>query len=198
MGHLTEVDDYNLVKSVVSGNKGDFAELVRRYKNKVYSTALRMTKSKEDAEDIAQDVFLKVYSGLPSFRAESNFSTYLYRITMNTSIDYLRKKTIKPNPSSLYVDSEDGEYAIELEDTSPSPLAALEEKEKIIFLRKAIENLPDNHKQMIILRDINELSYDEIGEIMNLSEETVKSRINRARARLKKDIEESGNISLLE
>ncbi|HWP79423.1 MAG TPA: sigma-70 family RNA polymerase sigma factor [Candidatus Acidoferrum sp.] len=194
MNRATELDDLELVQSIVSGNKEAFAELVRRYQHKVYSTALRMCCSREDAEDIAQEVFLKVYIGLPRFRAESNFSTYLYRVAMNTAIDHLRRKGAMPDTTSLYRDSEEGGYVIEPEDPAPSPLAMLEEQERNAVLRSAIEALPVNHREMIVLRDVNGLSYEEIGKILNLGEGTVKSRINRARARLRRDLAAFGNF----
>ncbi len=191
---LDKMTDLELVEAVKGGNKNAFATLVKRYQNKVYSTVLRMCRSREDAEDISQEIFLKVYSGLSRFRAESSFSTYLYKICTNTTIDHIRKQNSTVDTTSLYKESDDGLYLVEPEDSAPSPMASLEQKEKIALLRQAIEALPENHREIIILREINELSYDEIGEILDLEEGTVKSRINRARAKLKKELEKSGNI----
>ena len=196
MKTLRELDDLELIKSILDGNKNNFAELVRRYQNKVFSTVLRMCRSREDAEDISQEVFLKVYSGLPRFRADSNFSTYLYKVAMNTAIDHLRRRGSTIDTVSLYKDSDDGVYTIEPEDPSPSPLAVFEAGERAAILKSAIDALPANHREMIILRDVQGLTYEDIGKILDLGEGTVKSRINRARVRLRRDLENYGNIFL--
>lgn len=182
--------DGEIVSSVLEGHTDDFEVLVLRYQKKVYNTVLRLCNDRDSAEDLSQEVFLKLYRGLDRFRGESSFSTYLYRVALNTSIDALRKKGSAPHELPIQQESGEGDsYELELPDRAPLPLEQLEQRERSQALWQAIEALPPNHRQIIILREMDELSYAEIGDLLHINEGTVKSRINRARALLRSKLQ---------
>ena len=158
--------------------------MVQRYQKKVYNTVLRLAGHAAEAEDLSQEVFLKLYRGLSSFRGESSFSTYLYRIAANTAIDALRRAS--PQAISLSAEDEEGEpYELALSDGEPLPLELLEREERTAAIREAIDALPPHHRAVIVLREIEGMSYQEIARVLSVEEGTVKSRINRARAGLR-------------
>jgi RNA polymerase sigma-70 factor (ECF subfamily) len=182
-----------LIKRIKKGDTEAFDQLVRNYEKKVYNTALRYCKNPDDAFDISQDVFLRVYRYIYDFKGESTFSTWIYRITVNLCTDYIRKgqnnKTIP-----LYAGDEDDEYELPLPDDAPTPEERYETKEKIEYLKKAIDSLPDDHREIIVMRDINGLQYEEIARALEINIGTVKSRISRARDKLKSILEQNGNF----
>ena len=183
--------DNEIVASVLDGNVNDFEAIVLRYQKKVYSTVLRLCGDRSSAEDLSQEVFLKLFRGLDRFRGDSSFSTYLYRVALNTSIDALRKKGSAPPELSIHQESDDGDsYDLELPDRAPLPLEQMERRELSEALWLAIDALPHNHRQILVLREMDELSYAEIGDLLQLNEGTVKSRINRARALLRSKMEQ--------
>lgn len=186
-----------LVKQASEGNMQAYEELIRAYQKKVYNIAFRMMGNSEDAEDIAQETFIKVYRSLSKFRGDSAFSTWLYRIATNISIDQLRKKK---NRMVVYIDNnvegEEGDIQRQLKDDSPSPEDIAETKELKNTVQNAINRLSPDHKAVIVLRDIKGLQYDEIARILNCPEGTIKSRINRARLSLHSLL--SGNRELFD
>lgn len=175
------MDINECVKRAKDGDIDAFEEIVKTYEKKIYNLALRYVSNSEDANDIAQDVFLRVYKSLNGFKEESAFSTWIYRVAVNVCIDYMRKNK-KNNTVSLTKEDEDGEEEqIEIEDNSYSPEAVYDKTELRENIRNALDELSEDHRQVIILRDINGLNYDEIGKILDIGEGTVKSRIFRAR-----------------
>lgn len=187
------MEEKHLIRQAANGDRDAFARLLERYQKQVYHQALRMVGSPEDAADMTQEAFFKAWQGLPGFQGESSLSTWLYRLTNNVCIDFLRRE--KKRRGDLSLDSSDNAAAIPLTDSSPSPQAALEHKE----LRQAIEaglaQLSDEHRQVLVLREISGLSYEEIGSLLDLSPGTVKSRIARARLSLAKFLRKTGNFS---
>ncbi len=176
--------DADIVQAVLEGEIDAFEVLVQRYQKKVYNTVLRLAGHAAEAEDLSQEVFLKLYRGLSSFRGESSFSTYLYRIAANTAIDALRRAS--PQAISLSAEDEEGEpYELALSDGEPLPLELLEREERRAAIREAIDALPPHHRTVIVLREIEGMSYQEIARVLSVEEGTVKSRINRARAGLR-------------
>lgn len=176
--------DADIVQAVLEGEIDAFEVLVQRYQKKVYNTVLRLAGHAAEAEDLSQEVFLKLYRGLSSFRGESSFSTYLYRIAANTAIDALRRAS--PQAISLSAEDEEGEpYELALSDGEPLPLELLEREERTAAIREAIDALPPHHRAVIVLREIEGMSYQEIARVLSVEEGTVKSRINRARAGLR-------------
>lgn len=179
-----------LVCAAAGGDQDAFAQLVRLHENKVYSLALRMCG--EDAADVAQEAFLSAWRGLPSFRGEAGFSTWLYRLTANAAIDHLRRTRRQRGEVSL----EEGPFlGLDAADSGPGPQEAAEGAE----LRRAVEaglaRLSDDHRQVLVLRELQELSYEEIARMLGVDLGTVKSRISRARGALRKILLESGNLS---
>lgn len=184
----------NGTELALKAKKGDisaFEDLVRRFERFVFTTIFFDVKNSEDAYDLSQEVFLKVYRALPSFRADSAFSSWLYRICKNTSYDFLRKanKTKTVSISSLvFDDSEKADFDIPDDDYKNNPEEAYEKEERAMIIQKAIEELSEDHKEVIILREIDGYSYAEISGILGIEEGTVKSRIARARENLRNSL----------
>lgn len=175
-----------LVEKSKSGDIGAFEQLVENYQKKVFNIALRMIGNYDDAGDLTQEVFIRVFKSIKSFKEQSSFSTWLYRITTNVCLDELRKRKNKKVISldeELKLDDSEVKRQIESDDPSPEETAEKEELKKII--KKAINDLTEEHRVVIVLRDIQGFSYEEISRIINCPEGTVKSRINRARQALK-------------
>ena len=174
---LTLDDDFSIIKRFNKGEKEVFRILINRHKEKVRNIIF-MTLSEIDAiDDIAQEVFITVFKNLKNFRYESQFTTWLYRITINKCKDYLRKKRVRKIFSNV---DEDYDYRTEEID---------ENNDVRMIVRNAIDELPDKLRIPMILRDIEGLSYQEISETLELDLGTVKSRIFRAREALRKNLE---------
>lgn len=180
-----------LVQAAARGDADAFARLVDLYQNKVYHLALRMCGSPEDAADVAQDAFLAAWRALPSFRGEAGFATWLYRLTSNAAIDHLRRT--KKQRSDLSLD--DGELNLDAADGGPTPQEAAEGQELQSAVARGLRLLSDDHRQVLVLREIQELSYEEIAACLSLDIGTVKSRISRARNSLRNILLKSGNLS---
>ena len=170
-----------LIKRAKSGDVGSFEELIRTHQSYAYNIAYRMMGSEEDAKDAAQEALIKVFKNLKSFKEDSTFSTWLYRIVMNTCKDLLRKR--KPGVISIDkgFESEDGDVQLEIEDNTNDPVAKYEQEQVRITFETALEDLPENYKSVVVLREIQGISYDEISEIEDIPIGTVRSRINRGR-----------------
>jgi RNA polymerase sigma-70 factor (ECF subfamily) len=180
----TQPSDNDLIAQVLRGNQQLFAELVKRYQNFVFTIILRYVESREDAEEISQDVFVKAYRSLADFRGDSKFSTWLYTITSTTCITHLRRK--KPDVFSL-----DQENVFARAENLNSGFSAndVEQKSKINMVNNAIALLSPDDAQVITLFYKAEQSLDEIATIMGLETNTVKVRLHRARQRLKEKME---------
>ncbi len=184
-------DEKILIDRVLEGDHEAFAELVRLHETQVYNLCLRMSGNPEDARDLSQEAFLKAWRGLRFYQFESAFSTWLYRLTSNVCIDFLRSRKRRPSVS-LTVDEEEP-VEMEVEDSSPTPEEQVLHREQKYAVAKAMEQLEDEFRQVLTLRVIHDLPYEEIAEIMDLKVGTVKSRLARARMKLKKLLED-GNI----
>ena len=191
---MTREEEQAVVRRVQDGDVNAFGDLVAAYEKNVYNLALRMTGSAQDAEDMAQEAFLKAYSSLAGFRGESKFSVWLYRIVSNVCLDFLRKKG-KRQTVSLSAEDDDGEdVVLDVPDTAQSPEALLEKKLTRDAVRRGLASLPEDARQILLLREIQGLSYEEIGETLGLEAGTVKSRIFRARKKLCAFLLDDGNI----
>jgi len=171
-------DDYELVKACCNGEKDAFSQIVLRYKNLVYSVVLRMTTDNEEANDLAQEVFIKIYKNLEKYSPEFKFSTWTMKITTNHIIDYRRKKKQETV----------GIEAAEHLPSGDSPEQQFLAKEQSLMLKNILENLPDIYKVPIILYHQQGLSYQEISEITQEPLSKVKNRIFRGRKMLKESI----------
>lgn len=186
------MDEQTLVRRAQGGDRRAFEELVRAYEAKVYAMALRWTNDREDALDVSQETFLRVFRFIGGYDARSSFSTWLYRVTINVCKDLaLRRGRVREQP----IDKDDDESCeIQLPDERYEPERVFEKKERAQALHAAITALPEEHRTMILLRDVNGLSYREIAELMELEEGTVKSRIFRAREKLRLLLTAGGNF----
>lgn len=180
-----------LVRAAGAGDAEAFTQLVRLYEDKVYRLAVRMCRTPSDAEDVAQEAFLSAWRGLPSFRGESGFATWLYRLTSNAAIDYMRRS--KKDRGVLSLD--DAEAAPSIPDGGGGPQEAAESRELRLAVAACMGKLGAAHRDILILREIQGLSYEEIGAELGLEVGTVKSRLSRARSALRKILLKSGNLS---
>lgn len=189
---MTDERVNTLVSKAQAGDVRAFEQLVEQYYPRIYNIALGMLGTSADAEDAAQTALIKMYRSIGGFKFNSKLSTWIYRITTNVCTDRLRKKSRTPS-SSLDELSESG-FDMASADALPEERVVANEKKKILY--KGIERLKSEHKEIIVLRDINGFSYGEIAQILKCGEGTVKSRISRARASLKSILEESGYFGI--
>ena len=183
--------EQELVRAAAGGDTEAFERLVETYENKIYTLALRMSGSPDDAGDIAQEAFLAAWRGLPSFRGEANFATWLYRLASNAAIDYLRRQRKQRGELSL----DDEELGLDAVDAGPGPQDAAEGEEVRSAVAAGLGALSEGHRQVLVLRELQGLSYEEIAAVLAVDLGTVKSRISRARSALRKILLESGNLS---
>ena len=191
---MTKFFENEIIRSVLRGNVNDFEKLVTAYEKNVYNLALRMVGDPEDAADMTQETFIKAYRALSSFRGDSKFSSWLYRIASNVCLDFLRSRSRHPQVS-LSSSDEDGRTAFELPDMSRNPEEQLMKKLSMEAVRRGLEQLPEQQRQILVLRELGGLSYAELAQTLGLEEGTVKSRIFRARKRLCALLLRDGNIS---
>ena len=181
--------DDALVRAFQGGEQKAFDALVKRHQGRIINLCFRMLGDLDKANDFAQETFIKAFNGLYRFRLDASFSTWLYRIAVNTcknrltSLAYrFRKKTFPiVEESPMEINSE----PLHLEDSNPLPLKCIEDKERAAQIQKAISSLSPDQRSAVILRDIEGLSYEEIAAIVRQNQGTVKSRLSRARQALK-------------
>jgi RNA polymerase sigma-70 factor (ECF subfamily) len=175
------------------GDSDAFERLVRLYEKRVFALTSRMCRNPSDAEEAAQEAFLAAWQGLAFFRGEASFSTWLYRLASNACVDLLRRENRHQANAGPSLD--DGELALDPVDERPSPHALAEQAELRQQIETALAALPPEYRQVLILREMHQRTYDEIAEICSLDLGTVKSRISRGRKRLRKILLDSGNFS---
>ena len=186
----TGQNDTEIISQVLNGDHQAYAVLVNRYQNYVFTLSLRFTKNREDAEEVAQDIFIKAYRALADFKGNSKFSTWLYTIVNNTCITFLRKKRLETY-------SLDNEKVFEVADSQDSGLKAnmIEQKSRAAMVNKAIALLGPDDAEIITLFYKAEQSLEEIAQILRLETNTAKVRLHRARTRLKEEKEAAQNIT---
>ena len=185
-----------LVRRAKAGDQDAFAALMEAHQGKIYHLTLSLTGSPEDAAELTQEAFFNAWQGLPGIHGESSFATWMYRLASNTAIDFLRREKRRKNISmTISLDDEEGARQAELPDYRPSPESEAERGELREAIRAGIQSLSEEHRQVLVLRELSGLSYAEIGEMLALEEGTVKSRIARARLALRKLLLASGNFS---
>lgn len=179
--------DNTLVLAAKQGDTQAFEQLILQNQSKVYNLAYRMTGNSEDALDVSQEAFIKAWQALPNFKGESSFSTWMYRLTSNCAIDLLRKHKRKPHSSltTNYLEDEEGSE-LQIPDQRFDPSHALQHKELGDAIEKGLRLLPPHHRDVLIMREIDGLSYHEISTTLALDLGTVKSRIARGRMALRK------------
>ena len=192
---MTREEESAIIAKVLEGDADAFEPLVVAHQNFVYNIALKMLSNPEDAFDISQEAFIKAYRSLKDFKGESSFSSWLYRITANMCLDFMRRNKKRKAASIVYLDDSDELKELELPDTRFDPVTALERKELQGAINDALDLLPEDQRSILLLRELNGLSYAEIAEALKLETGTVKSRLFRARARLAKILKENGTFS---
>jgi RNA polymerase sigma-70 factor (ECF subfamily) len=180
----SRLSDIEIINKVLTGDINAFADLVKKYQNYVFTLALRFTHHREDAEEVAQDIFVKAYRSLADFRGTAKFSTWLYTIVYSTSITFLRKKkmdttSIDDENTFIQLENKDGGFKANM----------VEQKSKMNMLNQAIAMLSEDDAYLITLFYKAEQSLDEIGNILGAEPNTVKVRLHRARTRLKEKME---------
>ncbi|MFP4379706.1 MAG: sigma-70 family RNA polymerase sigma factor [Candidatus Sumerlaeia bacterium] len=178
----------NLVRSCAEGDEQAFESLVEIYQHKVYGLAWQLLKDADEAEDIAQEVFISCYRNIGNFRMESKFSTWLYRITVNTVKNrwkYHQRRKKKRHVSMDEPLSEDDDRTLDPADTRPNPRQEAEGQEISVRLHDALDALPLEQREVMVMRFMQDMQYEEIADALDLSLGTVKSRINRARKRVR-------------
>lgn len=185
------MDEKHILTRARRGETAAFEELVRLYEKRVYAVALRSSGNPEDAADIVQEVFLRAWRSIESFRGDSGFSTWLFRITMNLCVDHARHKHAQPQTQPIVTDDETERP---LPDPALTPEEHLDNRELGRELAAALEEISEEHRRIVLLRDVSGMSYTEIAEVLEISEGTVKSRLSRARIALRKVLLSRGNI----
>jgi RNA polymerase sigma-70 factor (ECF subfamily) len=187
---MSATDERKLIERCKAGDRSAFDTLIRAYEKRVYNLAYRLCGHYDEANDISVDAFLRVYQALKMFRGDANFSTWLYRIVTNVYLDRRKRSRNKQHLSlEEYIELEENSVARQIEDPAPTPGAVAEQQERQDLLQKAIADLPDYQRAMIVLYHTEGLAYDEIAEVLNLPIGTVKSRLNRARLMLREKLE---------
>jgi RNA polymerase sigma-70 factor (ECF subfamily) len=181
---LCEYSDNDLISAVREGKIEAFDQIVRRYESKVLGVLYGMMRNSDDARDVAQDVFVKAYKSVDKFRGDSKLYTWLYRITVNMAIDYMRKKQKKAKVEyNDEVKISDDNPAVPVDRINPSK--TVQNKELRTKLQEAIEQLPEEQKSTFVLREMQDMSYQEIADVMNCSVGTVMSRLFYARKKVR-------------
>lgn len=175
-GSWRQLQDHECIALFQSGEEAVFAELVRRHQNRVFRFLLRMMNCREEALELTQDTMLKAFRALPGWRPDAAFGTWLFHIASNSATDRLRrKKVVKYEPI---------EEHMEFPDPAAGPEEALQSAQRYRILEAALQRLQEDYREVLLLREVEEMSYAEIGEVLGLREGTVKSRIARARQAL--------------
>jgi RNA polymerase sigma-70 factor (ECF subfamily) len=186
---LTNVtsDDQRLIAECLQGNTAAFGELVRRYQDRLFNTAYRLVDNADDALDVVQEAFLHAYQSLESFKGDSLFFTWLYRIAVNSAISFKRKKR-----AVLRIDGRDGEAVHEPPDPSElsRPGHALEQVEQEQRIHKALSRLSPEHRAVLVLKDMEGQKYEEMAEALGVPIGTIRSRLHRARLELREVLEQ--------
>ena len=192
---MTRSEEMALVNRILEGDANAFEQIVEDNEKKVYNLAFKMLSNESDALDVSQEAFLKAYISLKSFRGECRLSVWMYRLTYNLCIDHIRKRSRTQAVALTFVNDDGQEGEIEIPDLRQMPEDELFKRETINAVRSAIDELGDEHREILLLREISGMSYIEIAETLSLSEGTVKSRLSRARESLVKKLVRNGTFS---
>lgn len=185
-----DLSETEIIELCKKGDRDAFNTLVEKYQTQVINIAYSMLSNREDALDAAQEVFVKIYKNIGGFKGKSSLSTWIYRIVSNVCNDILRKRRKNTNVISISTSAQedDENKDFDITDTNPTPEELLELSEQQRVVRMAISELSDEYREIVTLCDIEQLSYDEISQILKCPVGTVKSRLNRARSALKKKL----------
>ena len=177
-------DDDMLIRRAQGGDRSAFDALIVRHEVKAYQYAFRLTRNSDEASDVVADAFIRVFNAIHTFKGQSSFSTWLYRILTNCFLD-LRKKVKPTSPLEIASQTGDGELERQIEDPGPSPHQESERIEREDRVERAVNKLPEYQRAMIVMYHVDMLTYEEIAAALDLPIGTVKSRLNRARLSLR-------------
>ncbi|MBZ4042712.1 RNA polymerase sigma factor [Flavobacterium hibisci] len=175
---MSTLNDQHYIDRILQGETSSFAALVDRYKDMIFTLALKMIKNREEAEEVAQDTFIKVYNSLGKFKGDSKFSTWIYKIAYNTCLDRLKKN--KKEDLNISID----EFSAHLIKTMDNALSALEDKERRQTIQNCLNLLPEDENFLLTLFYFEDQSLEEIGKIMNINANNVKVKLFRSRQKL--------------
>ena len=190
---MMEKQEQQWVDAARQGDQSAFEQLVKLYEKRVLALTTRMCKNPADAEEAAQEAFLSAWQGLPFFRGDASFSTWLYRLASNACVDLLRREGRRQNAAGPSLNDEEAQ--LEVPDTAPSPQERAEQAELREQIEAGLQALTPDHRQVLILREMHQLSYDEISQVLDVDVGTVKSRISRGRKQLRNFLRKTGNFS---
>ncbi|MDD6188406.1 MAG: sigma-70 family RNA polymerase sigma factor [Clostridiales bacterium] len=191
---MNREEEAAIIARVLDGDTDAFEPLVTANQSFVYNIALKMLSNPDDAFDVSQETFVKAFRSLKDFKGESSFSSWLYRIAANKCLDLMRKNKKRQVVSIVYPDEDNESRMLELPDARFNPETELERRELRQAINDALDSLPHDQRSILLLRELNGMSYAEIGEALRLEAGTVKSRLFRARANLAKILRESGTF----
>lgn len=192
---MTKDEERDIIAKVLQGDINRFESLVLAYEKKIYNLCLRMTSSREDASDLTQEAFLKAYRRLDTFKGDSSFYLWIYKIASNTCLDFLRREKKRRSDSLTYEDESGQLIETELPDVRYSPELLMDKRNMRESINAGLRELSPEHRNILIMREIGGFSYSEIAEALGITGGTVKSRISRARRQLALCISEKGNFS---
>ncbi|SHF96495.1 RNA polymerase, sigma subunit, ECF family [Flavobacterium micromati] len=175
---MSTLEDQHYINLIIQGDHNAFAVLVNRYKDMIFSLALKMVKNREEAEEVSQDTFIKIYNSISKFKGDSKFSTWSYKIAYNTSLDRLKKNNKEKNIISIDA------FSTHLIKTMDNALSALEDKERKQTIQNCLNLLPSNENFLLTLFYFDEKNIEEIGKIMNISANNAKVKLFRSRQKL--------------
>ena len=187
-------EDFDAIRRVLEGDNSAYEFLQKKYKNLIYSLVKKMIKNDSDVEDLVQETFIKAYKALDKFKFNYSFSAWIYRIASNNTIDFLRKRRFDTFSIDKPIGNAEDENYFEIEDNSYSPDADLISEQKADIIKAAIDTLPDNYREIIILRHEEELDYKAIAEQLDLPLGTVKAHLFRARKLLYEELKDKYNL----
>lgn len=181
-------DDEKLIADALKGDQKAYTKLVEQHKKAIFHIINKIVRNDEAANDLVQETFMKAFSSLATYRSEYRFSTWLYKIAANASIDYLRKRRIHALSLDRPMETKDGTVEIEVPDYSYHPELDLMRKQQRVSIEEAIDSLPKKYRDVIVYRHKDDKSYEEIADLLEIPVGTVKARIFRARELLKKKL----------
>jgi len=190
---MSKIDDIEIISRVLEGNTDAYSTIINKYQDMVFKYAYYQFNDYDEALDITQDIFITVLEALPSFRQESKFSTWLYSIMVNHCKNY-RKKKNRYSLVPLQAKKGDDEYEIQLEDAREDPEDKIVKEDSLRIVKEEISKLPDDFREILTLRDLEGLSYNEIANILGINLSNVKVRIHRGREYLKNRLYARGLI----
>jgi RNA polymerase sigma-70 factor (ECF subfamily) len=181
--------DVELISAVLQGNQDRYGDLVERYQGRLVNYLFRFLRNLDEAHDLAQEVFLKVYQALDRYDSQYKFSTWLFRVARNAAIDQIRKRRIQLVSTDRSGDPDGGSGTWEFPSPDPNPYGDLRNKERGEALQKSIDALPWEYRELILVRHFGELSYEEIAKLKEMPLGTVKNKLFRARQMLKVELQ---------